>query len=131
MQKSIPVLASAVLLIAGPAAAAETWQPLSKTALSITGRVQFSPTRITFQNGKFLPIAAATPEGIDGQVFKVLRPGDPVLIRGNKLCGSAPVTFVVISKGNDGERNLSVFTTASEPGQETSACASYSFKAGR
>lgn len=122
---------TAAIIIASPAAVAETWRPISKTALSITGKVQFFPSQIVFQNGSSLPIKVATPEGMDGQVFKVLRPADPILVHGNKLCGNGPVTFFVVSKGDGNDRELAVFTTAAEPGQEKKSCATYSFKAGR
>ena len=39
------------------AASPEQWEAVSTTAMSITGKVRFSPDRITFQNGKFLPLA--------------------------------------------------------------------------
>ncbi|MBP1181449.1 hypothetical protein [Methylobacterium sp. PvR107] len=110
---------------------AETWQPVSKTAVSVTGKITFAKSEITFQNGQSLPIKAATDDGIDGQLFKVLKPADPVLLRGNTLCGRSTVKFLlIVGQGSTG-RDLSVYDGKEEPTQETSSCASYSYQAGR
>jgi hypothetical protein len=39
------------------APAPEPWTPISRMAQTITGRVTFTPSEITFQNGKSLPLA--------------------------------------------------------------------------
>ena len=38
-------------------AAPENWTPIGRMAQTITGRVTFMPTEITFQNGKSLSLA--------------------------------------------------------------------------
>jgi hypothetical protein len=38
-------------------AAPENWTPIGRMAQTITGRVMFTPSEITFQNGKSLPLA--------------------------------------------------------------------------
>ena len=37
--------------------APENWTPIGRTAQTVTGRVTFAPSEITFQNGKSLPLA--------------------------------------------------------------------------
>jgi hypothetical protein len=37
--------------------ASETWTPVGRMAQTITGRIMFAPTEISFQNGKSLPLA--------------------------------------------------------------------------
>jgi hypothetical protein len=97
------------LLASSPAGAAEHWTAYSKTAESITGNVTFSPDRITFGNGKSLPLAVAgTVAGFEtlgrrGQStrFRVTSPDDPVLLNGNRLCGGrtpVPVTFIIVTQ---------------------------------
>ncbi|TXM95228.1 hypothetical protein [Methylobacterium sp. WL116] len=112
------------------AVCAETWRPVSKTSISVTGKVTFTKNNITFQNGQSLAIKAATDDGIDGQLFKVLKPADPMLLRGNTLCGRSAVKYLlVVGQGSTG-RDLSVYDGAGEPTQETSSCASYSYRVG-
>ena len=62
------------------------------TAISITGDVTFAPDRITFGNGKSLPLAPAGSvpgfKGDDGKqvnatLFSVTAPDDPVLLSDN------------------------------------------------
>jgi hypothetical protein len=54
-------LLACALVAQSPAVAAspEQCEAVSTTAMAITGKVRFSPDRITFQNGKFLPLAPA------------------------------------------------------------------------
>ena len=123
----------AVAILAVPLpfdAYAETWMPVDKTAISITGKVTFTPSKITFQNGKSLAIKAATDAGIDGQVFKVLKPADPQLIRGNTLCGRSTVKYILIVKPDRKSRGLSVYDGPNVPFQDTPSCASYSYEVG-
>ena len=106
----LPALAAAALLANASARAApagEPWKAYSMTAISITGDITFSPDRITFGNGKSLPLAAAGSvpgfKGDDGKqvnatLFRVTAPDDPVLLSGQRLCGGhgpQPVTFIV------------------------------------
>jgi hypothetical protein len=103
-------LAAAALLANASARAApagEPWKAYSMTAISITGDITFSPDRITFGNGKSLPLAAAGSvpgfKGDDGKqvnatLFRVTAPDDPVLLSGQRLCGGhgpQPVIFIV------------------------------------
>ena len=66
----------------------ETWTPIGRMAQTITGRVTFTPSEITFQNGKSLPLARGgqmlfRPEAkqrkVMADLYKVTSPDDPVL----------------------------------------------------
>jgi hypothetical protein len=66
----------------------ETWTPIGRPAQTVTGRVTFTPTEITFQNGKSLPLAAGgqmlfrcEPKKKKAMVdlYRVTPPDDPVL----------------------------------------------------
>ena len=85
----------------------EIWTPTSRTAQSITGRVTFTPTQITFQNGKSLPLVPGgqilfRPEPkkkpVMADLYKVTSPDDPVLENGNKLCKGTPVSYLIVWK---------------------------------
>jgi hypothetical protein len=82
----------------------ETWTPLGRMAQTITGRVTFTPTEITFQNGKLLPLARGgqmlfRPEPKKKKVmvdlYRVTSPDDPVLENGNRLCKGKSVAYRV------------------------------------
>jgi len=108
------------------AAAPEQWEAVSETAMAITGNVRFLPDRITFRNGKSLPLAPAgdiqafgTPkETVSATLYRVRKPGDPVLLNGNRLCGGKGrqrVTFIAVWKpapvGNDiAPRGMAAFS---------------------
>ena len=123
------VLALLFLAIVAPALAAapEQWEAVSKTAMAITGNVRFSPDRITFGNGKSLPLAPAgdisgfgTPTGTaSATLYRVIAPSNPVLLHGNRLCGQ-PVTFIAVWKparvGSDIDpREMAAFSGSARP----------------
>jgi hypothetical protein len=77
-------------------AAPENWTPIGRATQTITGRVTFTPTEITFQNGKSLPLARGgqmllRPEAKKRKVmvdfYKVASPDDPVLENGQAVQG--------------------------------------------
>ena len=85
----------------------ETWSPISHTARTITGRVTFTPTEITFQNGKSLPLARggqmlfrpeAKKKKVMADLYKVTSQGDPVLQNGNTLCKGNPIACLIVWK---------------------------------
>lgn len=125
------LVAATIGMTISTAAHAETWQPVSNTAMSITGKVIFTKHKITFQNGQSLPIKAASEDGIDGQLYKVLKPADPVLLQGNTLCGRSTVKYLLVVGQEGTGRDLSVYDGKRKPTQETSSCASYSYQVGR
>jgi hypothetical protein len=145
-----PTLALTLLLAVScpwAAAAGEHWEAVSTTAMSITGDVTFSPDRITFGNGKSLPLAAAgTAPNFDWSgkktttLFKVTAPDDPVLLHGNRLCGGKgpqPVTFIAVWKpdlvGSDVDpRGMAAFSGSARPtvAGGSGFCGTYNYEAG-
>lgn len=118
-------------------AAAEQWEATSTIAMAITGNVTLSPDRITFQNGASLPLtlvghAAAfetpTNQRVPADLYKVTAPANPLLLHGNRLCGT-PVTYIAVwpvpaSGGRQG-RGMNVFSGATPPlpsGSRTGEC---------
>jgi hypothetical protein len=103
------------------------------TAISITGDVTISPDKITFGNGKSLPLAPAGSvpgfKGDDGKqvnatLFRVTVPDDPVLLSGQRLCGgqtARPATFIVAwtrerrFSGDPDLRTMAVFSSSARP----------------
>src|SRR3546814_16454502 len=79
----------------------ETWTAASTTASSITGDVRFSGDKITFQNGKSLPlqkVGSVTVGDFDGKavpamLYKVTKPANLELRMENKLCGRNPCHY--------------------------------------
>ncbi|MGY2050142.1 hypothetical protein [Methylobacterium sp. JK268] len=135
-------LAAAAMTALPAWAASERWEATSRTAMSITGDIEFSDERITFQNGKALapvPQFLVMDVRIAGWkqavfVYRVVEPEDPELLGGNRLCGSGPpVTFLAVSKPvvQDGaRRRLAVFTGDAEPLDFGAACAEYLYDPG-
>jgi len=97
----------AATAVAQTAPATENWVPVGHLAQTITGRVTFSPTEITFQNGKSLSLTQGAqmlfrPEvkgkKVTADLFRVTQPDDPVLESGNKLCRGKPVAYLIVWK---------------------------------
>ena len=150
----LPALAAAALLAnasAWAAPAGEPWKAYSMTAISITGDVTFAPDRITFGNGKSLPLAPAGSvpglKGDDGKqvnatLFRVTAPDDPVLLSGQRLCGGQtprPATFIVAwtrerrFSADPDLRTMAAFSSSARP---TGAggpgfCGTYNYEPGR
>src|ERR1700760_546006 len=85
---------AAMIATAAAQPAAETWMPASRTAQMLTGRVTFTPTELTFQNGKSLPLAGNgqmlfRPEPkakkVLADLYKVTSPESMTLEGGNSL----------------------------------------------
>jgi hypothetical protein len=109
-------LLGVALLAAGAAAQAqapgqapmqepEIWEPVSTTAMAITGRITLAPDRITFSNRAFLALEPAgeipnfTADGqrVTASLYRVTEPGNPVLLRGSRLCGNGrPVRTIAV-----------------------------------
>jgi hypothetical protein len=147
----LPPLAAAALLAqscAWAAPAGEKWEAVSTTAMGVTGDITFSPDRITFGNGKSLPLApsgtlpafGAPTENVSATLYRVTAPADPVLLHGNRLCGGPAaqgVTFIVVWKparvaSDVDPRSMAAFsgdvrpTAAGGPG----FCGTYNYEAG-
>jgi hypothetical protein len=64
-----------------------------------------------------------------------MKPDDPVLLRGNRLCGQ-PVTFIAVWKhqpfgGDIDPRDLVVYSGGNPVAGYGNVCATYSYEAGR
>jgi hypothetical protein len=147
------LLLSLVLVLSArsPALAAspEQWEAVSTTALSITGNIRFSPDRITFQNGKFLPLepAGVVPQfgeamgTVSATPYRVTKPDDPVLLHGNRLCGGKGpqlVTFIAVWKpapvaSDIDPRSMAAFSGSTRPtvAGGPNFCGTYNYEAGR
>jgi hypothetical protein len=84
-----------------------TWTPIGRMAQTITGRVTFMPSEITFQNGKSLTLArggqmlfrsAPKQKNVMADLYKITPPDDPALENGNKLCKGKPVAYLIVWK---------------------------------
>jgi hypothetical protein len=124
--------------------ALETWTPMGRMAQTITGRVTFMPSEITFQNGKSLTLARGgqmlfRPEPkqrhIMADLYKVTPPDDPVLENGNKLCKGKPVAYLIVWKsektGKESDpRTLAPFSGPNLNSGSTDDCGRYVYDAG-
>jgi hypothetical protein len=145
------LLLSLVLAARSPALAAapEQWEAVSTTAMAITGNVRFSPDRITFQNGKFLPLepAGIVPQfgeamgTVSATLYRVKKPDGPVLLQGTRLCGGRgpqPVTFIAVWKpapvaSDIDPRTMAAFSGSVRPtvAGGPNFCGTYGYEAGR
>ena len=106
---------------AEPLPAPETWTPTSRTAQAVTGRVSFTATQLTFQNGSSLTLVSGgqmlfRPEPKKkramADLYRVTPPDDPVLENGNKLCKGKPVAYVIIWKSEKSAKETDPRTLA-------------------
>ena len=122
-----PIVLAATMLLAGPASAqkgVERWSATSTTAMSITGDIVLSPTRLTAA-GRTLPLKVAadvrgfgTDHGpVGARILKVTRPANPVLKNGNRLC-TAPVRWVAVWREQTGDLGMAVFAGTRQPARE-------------
>lgn len=142
MRKLGALTAVALLGLAHNAMAADIdgkWEPVSNTAVSITGAITVSSSAVTFSGGKSIKLASAgdkTGEWTgfggpsEGHIFKLEPAADPELLNGNQLCGipGNPVTYIVLAVPTEGELSLIAFTgdKLPEPGSDSS-CAVYNY----
>jgi hypothetical protein len=125
--------------------APETWTAIGRVTQTITGRVTFTPSEITFQNGKSLPLTRGgqmlfRPEPkrkrVMADLYKVTSPDDPALENGNKLCKGKPVAYLIVWKSEKIGNETDPRTLAPFSGQKLSAgspddCGRYAYDAGR
>jgi hypothetical protein len=121
----------------------ENWTPVGRMAQTITGRVTFTPSEITFQNGKSLPLARGgqmlfRPEPkkrkVMADLYKVTSPDDPVLDNGNKLCKGKPIAYLIVWKsekiGNETDpRTLATFSGPKLNAGSPDDCGRYTYDA--
>jgi hypothetical protein len=124
MTRRLAFLAIALAVL--PAAAKsseERWIASSKTAMSITGDIRLSPTRLRMAAVVFpLKVAADLPrfDGDNGpvaaRVLKVTRPADPKLLNGNRLGCNLPIRWIVVWRFDGGSQlGMDTFTGTAMP----------------
>jgi hypothetical protein len=124
--------------------APENWTPIGRPAQTVTGRVTFTPSEITFQNGKSLSLThggqmlfrpEAKKKKVMADLYRVTSPDDPVLENGNRLCKGRPIAYVVVWKSDKVGNENDPRTLAPFSGQKFSAgspddCGRYTYDAG-
>ena len=99
----------------------EMWTPVDRVAQTVTGQVRFSPSEITFQNGKSLSLARGgqmlfRPEPkqrkVMADLYRVTPPDDPVLERGNRLCKGKAVAYLIVWKSEKTGKEADLRTLA-------------------
>jgi hypothetical protein len=125
-------------------AAPEDWTPIGRMAQTTTGRVAFTPSKITFQNGKSLPLAGGgqmlfrsepKKRKVMADLYKVTSPDDPALENGNKLCKGKPIAYLIVWKSQKIDNETDPRTLAPFSGQKLNAgspddCGRYAYDAG-
>jgi hypothetical protein len=142
-----PTTALCLLLVLSPTSIAqptpETWTPIGRIAQTITGRVTFTSSEITFQNGKSLTLARGgqmlfRPEPKQKKVvtdlYRVTPPGDPILENGNRLCKGKPIAFLLVWKsekvGSEGDpRTFAPFSGQKFTPNSPDDCGRYTYDA--
>jgi hypothetical protein len=122
------------------AQAAQHWSANSMTAISITGDITLSPTRITFQNGTSLDLSfVGEVSGFDLSLgefsygrpvreYRITRPKNVRLLRGNHLCGPKVPTYLLVYEGS--YLNLAVLSgndTLTKAGFQSRLCGTFSY----
>lgn len=127
------LLALALSVTIASPALADTYAAISNTAMAITGDIEFDDFGITFENGEqitFNELIGDTfvvdGKTVNGSVYSIAEPKDPVLLNGNRLCGQ-PVTYVA-SWGDADTTTVAVFSTDDVPTSNAEMCASYSYE---
>ncbi len=99
----------------------ETWQPLSKTALSITGTIKLSPTALVTAGQTFPLRVAADVQSYNSdlgvfpaRILTVTRPMNPMLANKNTLC-SQPVRWVVVYRTGKDQLGMAVYQDGPQP----------------
>jgi hypothetical protein len=122
----------------------ENWMPIGRPAQTVTGRVTFAPSAITFQNGKSLLLAPggqmlfrpeAKSKKVMADLYRVASPDDPALENGNKLCKGKPVVYLLVWKSEAVGKEADPRTLAPFSGPKFSAgspddCGRYTYDAG-
>jgi hypothetical protein len=140
------------ITLSGPTSAAvaqtvptpENWTAVGRMATTITGRVTFTPTEMTFQNAKSLSLIRdgqmlfrpeAKKKKVIADVYKVTPPDDPALESGNKLCKGKPIAYLLVWKSEKTGTETDPRTLAPFSGQKLNSgspddCGRYTYDAG-
>lgn len=109
-----PILLAAVITAGVVPAHAETWEPSGRASAAFTGKITFTPTRISFQSGASLPLAAAGTARlkadygptVTANVYKVTEPAPLPPYAGNMLCDGKKVAFILVWSGTGSDATL-------------------------
>jgi hypothetical protein len=130
-------------IAAAPTAAVERWVATSTTAMSITGDTRFTPTTLSFSNGRQLSIAFL--KNVSGRVsfvgdshakdhatlYRVTSPMDVLLKNRTPLCGQKPtyVSVMMVREASGGVAYLTVYSGKAEPtgAKSDKICAGYTY----
>jgi hypothetical protein len=124
--------------------APENWTPIGRPAQTITGHVTLTPSEITFQNGKSLPLTKggqmlfrpeAKKKKVMADLYRVTPPDDPLLENGNRLCKGKAIAYLIVWKSEPVGKEADPRTLAPFAGQKFSAgspddCGRYTYDAG-
>ena len=139
------MLITTVAIASAGTSSTEHWTASSTTAMSITGNVIFTPSHMTFSNGKFIvirylgarPIGSPYGTGPARQLVQLYRIASQAplrLLRGNALCAK-PATFLTFFHSPDAAiptMTLVVagFYTGTQPplrGNAATLCAAFTY----
>lgn len=134
MRYLLPGLVLPAMLAAAPALA-DKYVAVSKTAESITGDVTMDDFGIRFANGRKLAFSDLVADHFmadgkrrPGSVYRIEKPADPVLLNGNRLCGTGKVTYLANWLSDSGLNVIAVFTGDDAPESADEMCASYTYE---
>jgi hypothetical protein len=132
----VKYISIAVALAAAAPASADELAAVSNTAMAITGDISFDDFEIVFENGEKLAfdelvggMFVVDGEAVNASVYSISEPADPVLLNGNRLCGSGDVTYVAAWGDEDPALTIvAAFTTQDVPQSSADMCASYTYE---
>jgi len=97
------------------------WSALSRTALSITGDIALSPTRLRTEAADFRlgpGVEQIRFVGVRGRLasraLPVRNPRSPPMLNGNRIC-RGPVRWFVVGLTHDGDLELDAFESEAMP----------------
>jgi hypothetical protein len=129
-------------ITAGEADKRERWSAVSNTAMSITGDVTFTPTHLTFSNGKALAVQFvgihAIPKASDAtdgashfDVYRVVSRGNLILLNHNTICGQPPTFVTILHSSSSADVFVNFYEGSAAPSRNwndpRNLCASYTY----
>jgi hypothetical protein len=113
-----------------------SWRPNNTAATSITGSIIVLPNRLHAGEANFpLQLDGTVAEFRSGQgsiparIYAVTSPNNPALLNGNKLCGDAAPTWIVVVPQPPTGLEIDAFTGADKPASPSSPglCNSFAY----
>jgi hypothetical protein len=132
---TIAMLLSLLSPVVHTARAQERWDPVSKTAMSITGPVSLFRDHVRFGTGATLAVAAVgrpMEMDMDGQVmtatiYRVTAPRELLLLGDNTLCGAGLPSWIVAGASGV-SRALAVYSGAVAPPENKRLCGTFRYE---